>query len=116
MRPIVVCFFVISIAAAQSDRPEKVPETTFRIGTDLVVLNVSVFDPSGQIVKGLQQSAFTVFENNVKQAISVFRQEDVPVSVGLMIDNSASMEKKKDRVASAALALVKASNPDDEVF
>ena len=116
MRSIVVCFFMASIAAAQTGRPEKVPEPTFRIGTDLVVLNLSVFDASGQIVKGLQQTAFTVFENDRKQEISVFRQEDVPVSLGSIIDNSASMEKKKDRVASAALAMVKASNPDDEVF
>ena len=96
--------------------PEKVPETTFRSDTDLVLLNVSAFDRSGQIIKGLPQSAFTVYENNVKQQISVFRQEDVPVSLGLVIDNSASMQNKKDRVASAALAMVKASNPDDEVF
>ena len=116
MRSIVVCFFMASIAAAQTGRPEKVPETTFRIATDLVVSNLSVFDASGQIVKGLQQTAFTVFENDRKQEISVFRQEDVPVSLGSIIDNSASMEKKKDRVASAALAMVKASNPDDEVF
>jgi Ca-activated chloride channel family protein len=92
------------------------PETTFRVGTDLVQLNVSVFDPSGKIIKGLPQSAFTVYENNVKQEISVFRQEDVPVSLGILIDHSASMADKKDRVASASLAMVKASNPDDEVF
>lgn len=111
-----VCFFMAVLAAAQTGQPEKAPEATFRIGMDLVQLNVSVFDPSGQIIKGLTQSAFTIFENNVKQQISVFRQEDVPVSMGLVIDNSASMEKKKDRVASSALAMVKASNPADEVL
>ena len=105
-----------ALAAAQTVQPEKAPEATFRVGMDLVQLNVSVFDPSGQIIKGLTQSAFTILENNVKQQISVFRQEDVPVSLGLVIDNSASMEKKKDRVASSALAMVKASNPADEVF
>ena len=116
MKLLGVCFFMAALAAAQTDQPEKPPEATFRIGTDLVQLNVSVFDPSGQIIKGLTQSNFTIFENNVKQQISVFRQEDVPVSLGLVIDNSASMEKKKDRVASSALAMVKASNPADEVF
>ncbi len=111
------CLFLLpALCAAQSTEPEKVPETTFRVGTDLVALNVSVFDASGQIIKGLPRSAFTVYENGVKQEISVFRQEDVPVSLGLAIDDSASMRNKKDRVASAALAMIKASNPDDEVF
>jgi VWFA-related protein len=81
-----------------------------------VLLNVSVFDPNWKVIKGLPQSAFTVLENGAKQEISVFRQEDVPVSLGLIVDNSASMRDKKDRVVSAALAMVKASNPDDEVF
>lgn len=116
MRRLGVFFFMATLAAAQTEQPEKAPEATFRVGMDLVQLNVSVFDPSGQIIKGLTQSAFTIYENNVKQQISVFRQEDVPVSLGLVIDNSASMEKKKDRVASSALAMVKASNPADEVF
>src|SRR5579872_3220992 len=102
MRLAVVCSFISAICTAQTQPPEKVPETTFRVGTDLVQLNVSVFDASGKILKGLPQSAFTVYENNVKQEISVFRQEEVPVSLGLLIDSSASMQNKKDRVASAA--------------
>jgi len=91
-------------------------EATFRADTRLVVLNVSLFDKEGKIVKGIPQSAFTVYENGQKQEITVFRQEDVPISLGLIIDTSASMTDKRDRVASAALALVKASNPRDEVF
>lgn len=91
-------------------------EATFRTDTRLVVLNVSVFDKDGKIIRDLPKSAFTVYENGEKQTVSVFRQEDVPISLGLIIDNSASMTDKRDRVASAALALVKASNPDDEVF
>lgn len=90
--------------------------TTFRTESNLVSLNVSVFDQEGRIVKGLPQSAFTVFEDNQKQEIKVFRQEDVPISLGLVIDTSASMSNKRDRVNSAALAMVKASNPEDEVF
>jgi VWFA-related protein len=101
---------------AQVPPPETPPEVTFRSDTRLVVLNVSVTDASGKIVTGIPQSAFTVFEDDQKQTIKVFRQEDVPVSLGLVIDNSASMRDKRDRVASAALALVKASNPEDEVL
>jgi len=91
-------------------------EATFRTDTRLVVLNVSVFDKDGKIIRDLPKSAFTVYENGEKQTVSVFRQEDVPISLGLIIDNSASMTDKRDRVASAALAMVKASNPGDEVF
>ena len=101
---------------AQQKPPELVPETTFRVGTELVQLSVSVFDANYKVIKGLPQSAFTVLENGAKQEITVFRQEDVPVSMGLVVDNSASMRDKRDRVATAALAMVKASNPDDEVF
>jgi len=68
------------------------------------------------VVKGLPQTAFTVFEDNQKQEIKVFRQEDVPISLGLIIDNSASMSNKRERVNAAALAMVKASNSEDEVF
>ena len=66
--------------------------------------------------EGPRKSAFTVYENGEKQTVSVFRQDDVPISLGLIIDTSASMTDKRDRVASAALAMVKASNPEDEVF
>jgi len=79
-------------------------------------LHASPEDKDGHLVKSLPASAFQVFENGVKQKISGFRQEDVPVSLGLVIDSSASMSKKRDRVAAAALALVRLSNPDDEVF
>lgn len=92
------------------------PVTTFRTDSNLVSLNVSVFDHEGRVVKGLPRSAFTVFEDNQKQEIKVFSQEDVPISLGLVIDDSASMSNKRERVNSAALAMVKASNPDDEVF
>jgi len=73
-------------------------------------------DKTGHLVTTLPQSAFTVFENKVKQEIRRFRREDVPVSLGLVIDNSGSMRNKIEKVRAAALALVKASNRDDEVF
>jgi VWFA-related protein len=91
-------------------------DVTFHSDSRLVVLNVSLFDKDGKIVNDVPRSAFTVYENGQKQEITVFKQEDVPISLGLIIDNSASMTAKRDQVASAALALVKASNPQDEVF
>lgn len=93
------------------------PDTfTFRTDTRLVDLHATVLDKAGHLVLNLPQSAFTVYENGVKQEITTFRREDVPVSLGLVIDNSASMHEKREKVGSAALALVKASNPEDEVF
>jgi len=67
-------------------------------------------------VTNLPQSAFQVFENGVQQQIKIFKREDVPVSLGLIIDNSGSMREKRQSVESAAVALVKDSNPQDEVF
>src|ERR1039457_3342993 len=66
-------------------------EATFRSDTRLVVLNVSVMDQEGKVVKNLPKTAFSIYENGEKQAVSVFRQEDVPISLGLIIDTSASM-------------------------
>ena len=111
---LVLCLFVLSASAWTQDT--QPPLTVFRSESDLVVLNVSVFDKDGNIVKGLKQSQFSVFENDQKQEIKVFRQEDVPISLGLVIDDSASMKEKRDRVNSAAVAMVRASNPQDEVF
>jgi Ca-activated chloride channel family protein len=88
----------------------------FRSGTQLVDLPVSVLDKNGKPISGIPQSAFKVYENNVEQPIRVFRSEDQPVSIGIVIDNSASMRDKRARVAAAALALVRLSNPQDEVF
>ena len=110
MRPrSVVPFILASLVLSGQD-------VTFRSDTRLVVLNVSVFDRDGKVVKDLGKSAFTVYENGEKQTVKDFRQDDVPISLGLIIDTSASMTDKRDRVASAALAMVKASNPEDEVF
>ncbi len=90
--------------------------TVFRTDTRLVVLPTTVMDKNGHLVTNLPREAFTVFENGVQQQIKEFKREDVPVSMGLIIDNSGSMRDKRAKVEAAALALVKASNPDDEVF
>jgi VWFA-related protein len=110
------CCVILSALSLWASLASYGQETTFRTGTRLVVLNVSVFDKDGKIVRDLPKSAFTVYENGEKQTVNVFRQDDVPISLGLIIDNSASMTDKRDLVASSALAMVKASNPQDEVF
>lgn len=88
----------------------------FRAETRLVVLYATVRSSRGAMVTGLDAEAFTVYEDGKRQSIDVFRSDDVPVSLGLLIDNSGSMRALRSRVEAAALALVRASNPDDEVF
>jgi len=87
-----------------------------RVDTRLVVLHATVVDKNGHLITTLPETAFQVFENGVAQQIKVFKREDVPVSMGLVIDNSGSMREKRAKVEAAALALVKESNPQDEVF
>ena len=107
------------IAAVVLMVPVSLPaqdESTFRADTRLVVLHASVVDGKGNLITTLQKDDFKVFENQVPQQVKVFRREDVPVSMGLIIDNSGSMRDKRKKVEAAALALVKASNAQDEVL
>ncbi len=89
---------------------------TLRQDVDEVVLNATVLDGGGHLVQSLQKSDFQVFEDGVPQTIAAFRHEDVPVSIGILIDNSGSMADKRMAVNQAAIDMVKASNPDDETF
>src|SRR5580693_4531172 len=95
---------------------QEADQTIFRTQSRLVVLHATAEDKEGRLMMELPKSAFQIYENGVRQEIKSFRREDVPVSLGLVIDSSASMTDKRDRVAAAALALVQSSNPEDEVF
>lgn len=91
-------------------------DPTFRSDTRLVVLYASVVDRKGDLVTNLKQDDFTVLENKAQQPIRTFLREDVPISLGLVVDNSGSMRDKRKQVEAAAIALVKSSNREDEVF
>src|SRR5205823_1014724 len=91
-------------------------DTIFRSDTRIVVCHTTVIDKAGHLIANLTKDAFTVFENKVRQEIRRFKREDVPVALGLVIDNSGSMRNKLAQVKAASLALVKASNHEDEVF
>jgi len=80
------------------------------------VLHATVMDEQRRLVPYLDRNAFTVYEDGVPQTITSFRREDVPVAMGIVVDNSGSMREKRQKVNAAALNLVRASNPDDEVF
>jgi Ca-activated chloride channel family protein len=103
-------------AAPMAQQAQDAATAVFRADTRIVVCHTTVIDKSGHLVTTLPQSAFTVYENKIKQVIRRFKREDVPVSLGLVIDNSGSMRNKLGKVSAAALALVKDSNRDDEVF
>jgi VWFA-related protein len=83
---------------------------------DMVVLHAAVIDRRGIFVDGLPSDAFHVFEDKIEQKLSIARQEDVPVSMGIVVDNSGSMREKRSKVNAAALTFVKTSNPEDEGF
>jgi VWFA-related protein len=87
-----------------------------RVDVNLVVLHTTVNDDRGKFVDGLTQDNFRVYEDKVEQKLSIFKREDIPVSMGLVIDNSGSMRDKRPRVNEAALTLVQSSNPQDEAF
>ncbi len=99
-----------SALSAQDDIP------VFTSDTRLVLVHASVVDRNGKLITNLPQSAFKILENGLEQQIKLFRREDIPVSMGVIIDNSGSMRDKRVKVAAAALELVKASNPQDEIF
>jgi VWFA-related protein len=111
-RPSNLCATALWLAFAAWAQEDAI----FKADTRLVVLHASVTDKNGKLVTNIPENAFKVYENGVLQTLKIFRREDVPVSMGIIIDNSGSMRDKKAKVNAAALALVKASNKDDEVF
>jgi Ca-activated chloride channel homolog len=88
----------------------------FRKQVDEVVLHATVVDDHGQLQAHLDRNAFSVFEDGRSQTISSFRRQDVPVAMGIVVDNSGSMRDKRDEVNRAVVNLIRASNPQDEVF
>lgn len=81
-----------------------------------VILHATVIDEKNRLVMDLTKPDFTIYENGQPQTIQLFKREDFPVAMGILIDNSGSMREKRDEVNKAALNLVRASNKDDQVF
>jgi VWFA-related protein len=116
-----VCIFLSTLAVLSQERETQKQNQdkegfTLRVFSELVNLPVSVFDKDGRPIESLQQEHFQVYEDNALQPIAVFKREDIPLSLGLIIDNSGSMRNKRERVNSAALSFVRESNPEDETF
>jgi Ca-activated chloride channel family protein len=87
-----------------------------KITANLVILHATAQDHHGALVSGLGQDSFQVYEDGALQQIKYFSHEDIPVTVGLVIDNSGSMGAKRSDVIAAALAFARSSNPQDQMF
>jgi Ca-activated chloride channel homolog len=104
------------LAAATISPAQDTGDQDYKLGVnvELVQLPVSVLDKKGFPIRGLQPEHFAIYEDKVLQTISLFKQEDIPLSVGLVIDGSSSMYDKRDRLNVAAMTFVRESNPEDE--
>jgi VWFA-related protein len=96
---------------AQDPEPYKIS-----VNVDLVVLHATVRNRDGGFASDLQQRDFAVYEDGVRQSIRLFRHEDIPVTVGLVIDHSGSMRAKLPEVIAAARTFVQTSNQEDRLF
>ena len=88
----------------------------FRTEVDQVVLYSTVYDQDNNLVSGLQQEEFTIYEDKVEQEITYFGQDDVPSTVGIVIDSSGSMRDKFDLVTDATHLFLSMNNPENELF
>jgi len=104
-----------SLATPVSSSPQN-QDFTIRTVSRLVLLDVSVRDPKGGFVSGLTKDNFKVFENGKPQEITQFADSDIPVTIGIVVDESGSMRPKRPEVITAALSFIGASNPKDEIF
>src|SRR5437016_5474360 len=96
--------------------PQAPREFVIRSDVRLVALDVSVKDKTGSLVGGLTRDNFSVLENGIPQPITVFADNDLPVTVGILVDESRSMTPKRLEVVGAAEAFIAESNPKDEIF
>jgi VWFA-related protein len=108
-----------ALAPAQAGTPDlqkKGGKFTINVDVSLVVLHATVLDKKGHMVNDLSQDSFTVYEDGAPQKLAVFSHADIPVTMGIIIDDSGSMREKRAAVNAAALTFVKTSNPQDQVF
>lgn len=108
-------FVAAQVQASGASRPDQ---DAFRLSVDvsLVVLQATVQDHAGHVVSDLTLPDFEVFEDGHPQSIRLFRHDDTPVTVGLVIDHSSSMNQKLPEVTAGAQAFVHLSNPHDQMF
>ena len=114
--------FALAAQAPQPATPgtpqaqKKGKEYTINVDVNLVVLHATVLDKKGRMVNDLGQTDFRVVEDGIAQKLSVFSHADIPVTMGIVIDDSGSMKEKRQSVNASAVTFVKTSNPSDQVF
>jgi len=108
----------VQVPAQQGQAPsgEENNVYIFKKEVDEVTLHATVVDDHFRPITGLDKNDFTVFEDGKPQKITYFKNEDIPVALGIVIDNSGSMRDKRPAVDAAAIDLVRTSNPQDQVF
>lgn len=125
MGPAIVLISLPVTLLAQAPQPAGTPappperkgrEYTINVDVNLVVLHATVLDKKGRQVNDLKQDDFRVYEDGALQRLSVFSHADIPVTLGIVIDDSGSMKEKRQAVNAAAVTFVKTSNPQDQVF
>ena len=113
------CLLLALPAFAERPQPSQAQDRRpFEISVQvrLVVLPVSVTDRKGNLVPGLTAQNFHVYEDGQSQQITLFRHEDIPVTVGLVVDDSSSMRPRRSQVIQAASVFARLSNPQDQMF
>jgi len=121
-RSVSALLFLITLSSwARAQEPAPLPdrpggEYSIKVNVDMVVLRATAQDHKNILVSGLSQDDFQVYENGARQPIKYFSHEDIPVTVGLVVDNSGSMGPKRHDVIAAALAFARSSNPHDQMF
>ena len=117
-----LALFLITLLARAAQQASPARQETesgpLRISVDvaLVVLHATVTDRQGGVVSDLGRQDFEIHENGVPQRIQLFKNEDIPVTVGLIVDHSTTMERKLPEVTAAAQAFARSSNREDEMF
>src|SRR5579859_4240650 len=104
------------IQAAPVPEPGDTGRAQLRVDSSLVLIPAQVTTAGGGPVADLRQQDFRLFEDNIEQAIAHFSLDDSPVSIGILLDSSASMDSKMRKALEAAAAFFKISNPRDEFF
>jgi Ca-activated chloride channel family protein len=111
-----ITILFVSVALLTSTAPAAQEKPTFRSNSELVVMHISVRDRGGRYITGLQQDAFTVIDDGKPQTLEMFSSDEVPATVGFLIDNSNSMRPSRERVVASTASFVKNSHPKDEIF
>jgi Ca-activated chloride channel family protein len=107
---------LLLIGLSGAAEPQVAEPFQISVNVDLVLLQPVVRDRNGQFASDLRERDFAVYEDGVRQSIKLFRHEDIPVTVGLIVDHSGSMKPKLADVITAARTFAEASRPDDRMF